>query len=219
MEWTFEEMIIAIDGPAAAGKGTLARRLADYFGLALLDTGLLYRAVGMNVVRTGGDPENSANATKTAEALQPQDLEANDLRSDRAASAASKVSAVPGVRAALLEFQRSFASNPPGDVIGAILDGRDIGTTVCPDADVKLFVTANVEIRAQRRFKELQERTSGAIYARVLEEMKERDARDQGRSASPLKPAEDALLMDTSTFNADQVFAQVLEHINKQETM
>jgi len=208
-------MIIAIDGPAAAGKGTLARRLADHFGLALLDTGLLYRAVGMNVVRTGGDPENSEKATKIAEILKPQDLEAGDLRSDTAADAASKVSAVPGVRAALLEFQRSFARNPPGDAKGAILDGRDIGTTVCPDADVKLFITADVEIRAKRRFKELQERTSGAIYARVLTDMKERDARDQGRNASPLVPATDALLMDTSLFDADQVFAQVLEHINK----
>jgi len=210
-------MIIAIDGPAAAGKGTLARRLADHFALALLDTGLLYRAVGMNVVRSGGDPEDVEYATKTAQALKPEDLKADDLRTDIAADAASKVSAVPGVRAALLDFQRNFAAQPPGGVNGAILDGRDIGTTVCPHADIKLFVTADVEVRAERRFKELQERTSGAIYARVLADMKERDARDQGRSASPLKPAEDALLMDTSQLDADQVFAETLEYISKKQ--
>ncbi|MFQ5765715.1 MAG: (d)CMP kinase, partial [Rhodospirillales bacterium] len=127
-------MIIAIDGPAAAGKGTLARRLADHFGLATLDTGLLYRAVGTAVVRAGGDPNDAEAAEAAARALKPEDLEAPDLRSDAAADAASKVSAITAVRAALLEFQRNFAENPPGGASGAVLDGRDIGTVVCPDA-------------------------------------------------------------------------------------
>jgi len=143
-------MLIAIDGPAAAGKGTLARRLADHFGLALLDTGLLYRAVGMNVVRAGGDADDAALAAYAARSLTPEDLDAGDLRGDAAADAASRVSAVPDVRAALLNFQRAFAANPPGGAKGAVLDGRDIGTVVCPEAESKLFVTASAEVRAER---------------------------------------------------------------------
>jgi len=206
-------MIIAIDGPAAAGKGTLAKRLAEHLGLAIMDTGLIYRAVGMNVVRAGHDPEDAGAATEIAEAMTPEDLAADDLRSDAAADAASKISAVPGVRAALLEFQRAFAADPPGDAKGAVLDGRDIGTVVCPDADVKLFVTAATQVRAQRRVKELQDRGLEAIYARVLEDMMERDARDQARAASPLEPATDAYLLDTSNLDAEQAFAQALEYI------
>jgi cytidylate kinase len=206
-------MIIAIDGPAAAGKGTLAKRLAGHFGLAIMDTGLIYRSVGMNVVRGGHDPEDAEAATAIAEALTPEDLHADDLRSDAAADAASKVSTVSGVRAALLDFQRAFATNPPGGLEGAVLDGRDIGTVVCPDADVKLFVTAATEVRAERRVKELQERGLEAIYARVLEDMMERDARDQARAASPLEPATDAFMLDTSNLNADQAFTQALEYI------
>ena len=207
-------MIIAIDGPAAAGKGILAKRLAEHFGLALMDTGLIYRAVGMNVVRAGGDPEDTVAATAVAEKISAADLDVGDLRSDTAADAASKVSVVPGVRAALLAFQREFAANPSGGAAGAVLDGRDIGTVVCPDADVKLFISATVEVRAKRRVKELQERGLEAIYARVLEDMKERDARDQARAVSPLEPAKNAYPLDTSDLDADQVFERVLEYIS-----
>ena len=206
-------MIIAIDGPAAAGKGTLARRLARHFGLALMDTGLIYRAVGMNIVRAGLDPDDAETAADTARRLEPGDLEAGDLRSDQAADAASRVSAIPAVRSALLEFQRRFAGQPPAGAAGAVLDGRDIGTVVCPDADVKLFVTASPEVRAERRLKELQDRGLDAIYARVLEDMRERDARDSARDVSPLEPAADAILLDTSGLDADQVFARALELI------
>lgn len=211
-------IVIAIDGPAAAGKGTLAKRLEEHFKLSKLDTGLLYRATGFKVVSQGGDPENADVAEAAARALDPAELVNPDLRTDEAAQAASKVSAIPGVRAALLDFQRNFAKNPPAlsdgsPAQGAILDGRDIGTTVCPDAEVKLFVTASTEIRAERRFKELQERGLEAIYARVLEDMKERDARDSGRSASPLAAADDALQLDTSDMDADQAFAVALDFI------
>jgi CMP/dCMP kinase len=204
-------MIIAIDGPAAAGKGTLARNLASHLGLAYLDTGLLYRAVGKKVIDQGADPENADIATGVAEALRPEDLTGEGLRTDEVAQAASKVSAIAGVRAALLAFQRTFAASPPAGKMGAVLDGRDIGTVVCPDAPVKLFITAATEVRARRRFKELQERGLEAIYARVLEDMKERDARDSSRAASPLEPAKDAHIIDTSALDADQVFAQALE--------
>jgi len=212
-------LIIAIDGPAAAGKGTLAARLADHFHLAKLDTGLLYRATGFKVLADGGDVDDAACATKSAQALNSADLLNPALRGDDAAGAASKVSAVPGVRAALLEFQRDFAQNPPNladgaPARGAILDGRDIGTTVCPDATAKVFVTASTEIRANRRFKELQERGHEAIYARVLDEMKERDARDTSRAASPLVAAADALVLDTSDLDADQAFAAACHFIN-----
>jgi cytidylate kinase len=207
-------MIIAIDGPAAAGKGTLARRLADHFGLALLDTGLLYRAVGMNVARAGGNVDDAALAAEAARTLTPEDLDADDLRNDAAADAASRVSTVPDVRAALLQFQRGFAENPPGAAKGAVLDGRDIGTVVCPDADAKLFVTASAEVRATRRYLELRERGLDAIHGRVLADMKERDARDSERAVSPLVPAKDAFLLDTSDLDADQVFAAALNFID-----
>jgi len=206
-------MIIAIDGPAAAGKGTLAVRLADRFNLALLDTGLLYRAVGRKVLDAGADPEDATVAEGIAQALKPEDLAADGLRTDDTAQTASKVSAIPGVRAALLKFQRDFAHNPPDGKAGAVLDGRDIGTVVCPDADVKLFIVASAEVRAERRLKELLGRGEEAIYARVLEEMKERDARDMARSASPLEPAKDAIQMDTSELDAEQVFTRAMEII------
>jgi len=206
-------MIIAIDGPAAAGKGTLAVRLADRFNLALLDTGLLYRAVGRKVLDADADPEDATVAEGIAQALKPEDLAADGLRTDDTAQAASKVSAIPGVRAALLKFQRDFAHNPPDGKAGAVLDGRDIGTVVCPDADVKLFIVASAEVRAERRLKELLGRGEEAIYARVLEEMKERDARDMARSASPLESAKDAIQMDTSELDAEQVFTRAMEII------
>ncbi len=206
-------MIIAIDGPAAAGKGTLARRISEHLKLAYLDTGLLYRAVGKKVLDAGEEPENAAAAERVALALAPEDLKADGLRVDAVGQAASKVSAIPGVRAALLAFQKDFAKAPPGGFAGAVLDGRDIGTVVCPEATAKLFITASAEVRAERRFKELHVNDSTVIYARVLEDMKERDARDQSRSVAPLEPAEDANIIDTSDLSADQVFDQALMYI------
>lgn len=206
-------MIIAIDGPAAAGKGTLARRLARHFGLAVLDTGLLYRAVGLKVVRQGDDPSDAAAAAAAAQGLGPGDLEVSDLRGEAVAAAASKVAAIPAVRAALLDFQKNFADHPPGSAKGAVLDGRDIGTVVCPDADAKIFITASVEVRARRRLKELRDRGLEAIPSRVLHDMKERDARDSGRHAAPLVPAKDAFVLDTSDVDAAQAFAAALDHI------
>ncbi|MBT6084999.1 MAG: (d)CMP kinase [Rhodospirillaceae bacterium] len=210
-------MIIAIDGPAAAGKGTLARRLAEHFSLAYLDTGLIYRAVGRKVLDDGADANDAVAAEVVAGALVPADLERDGLRTDETAQAASKVSAVPGVRAALLDFQRDFAQAPPAGFQGAVLDGRDIGTVVCPDADVKIFISADVEVRAKRRVKELQDRVGEAIYARVLEDMMERDARDSDRAVSPLEPAADAHTLDTSNLDADQVLATALEIIGSRD--
>ncbi len=173
---------VAIDGPAAAGKGTIARDIAGRFGLRHLDTGLLYRAVGA----LGGDPVAAARA------LAPEDLRRDDLRSLAAGQAASRVAAIPEVRAALVAFQRRFAR----EGLGAVLDGRDIGTVICPEAEVKLYVTASPEVRAHRRWLEL-----GGDEARVLAEVKERDARDMGRADAPLRPAADAVLIDTSAMS------------------
>ncbi|UUX51765.1 (d)CMP kinase [Nisaea acidiphila] len=206
-------MIIAIDGPAAAGKGTLARRLADELGCAYLDTGSLYRAVAVMVLRAGADPEDAVAAAEAARNLDRSILGSAELRTGEAGAAASKVAAIPEVRAALTDFQRGFATTPPDGATGAILDGRDIGTVICPDADRKLFVTASVEARAERRFKELQERGEAAIYARVLQDMRERDARDAGRSDAPMVQADDAVLIDTSSMTPDEAFAVALEVI------
>jgi cytidylate kinase len=203
-------MIIAIDGPAAAGKGTLARRLAAELDFDYLDTGLIYRAVGMKLVRAGFDPADAARAGEAARDLAPADLEAPGLREDAAAQAASKVAVIPEVRSALLDFQRRFAAQPPGGG-GAVLDGRDIGTVVCPEAEVKLFVTASLEKRAERRLKELQEKGLDAIHSTVLADMKERDERDRNRSVAPLLPAGDAVVLDTSDLDADQAFAVALD--------
>lgn len=210
-------MIIAIDGPAAAGKGTLARRLAAHFGLALLDTGLLYRAVGVATKRADADAGDARAAVRAARALRPDDLADPELRGDTAAGLASEVAVIAEVRTALLEFQRGFAERPPGGEPGAVLDGRDIGTRVCPGADVKLFLTANVEVRAERRLKELRERGLEAIYGRVLRDMKERDARDSGRDVAPLEPAEDAFVLDASDLDADAVLAWALEIISAED--
>ncbi|MFI4985842.1 MAG: (d)CMP kinase [Alphaproteobacteria bacterium] len=211
-------MIIAVDGPAASGKGTLARRLAQHFDLAHLDTGLLYRAVGLAVLRAGADPADPAAAEAAAQAfdLVALDLAALDeavLRGDEVGNAASTVAAIPGVRAALWALQRGFAHAPPGGKRGAVLDGRDIGTVICPDAGVKLFVTASLEVRAERRHKELLARGLDSIYARVLADLRARDARDAARSAAPLKPAADAIVLDTSTLDADEAFKATVDYV------
>ncbi|MCW5771813.1 MAG: (d)CMP kinase [Rhodospirillaceae bacterium] len=202
-------MIIAIDGPAAAGKGTLARRLADHLGFDFLDTGSLYRAVGLQVLRAGGSPEDPAQAEEAARHLDLALLADPALRSDATAKAASQVAAQPAVRAALLDFQRDFAHRPPGKQ-GAVLDGRDVGTVVCPDAGAKLFVTASLEARAKRRLAELQQRGQDAIWSAVLQDMRDRDARDERRDVAPLKPAADAVVIDTTALSPDQVFKAAL---------
>ncbi len=206
-------MIIAVDGPAASGKGTLTRRLADHFDLALLDTGLLYRAVGAKLLGRGEDPADRQAAIRTAAELGPTDMERDGLRTEEVGQAASLVAAIAEVRAALLAYQRSFAESPPGGKPGAVLDGRDIGTVVCPDADHKFFLAASAEVRARRRVKELRERGLEAIYSDVLRDMEKRDAQDKSRDISPLMPAGDALELDTSDLDADAVFARVLDHI------
>ncbi|OAN80676.1 cytidylate kinase [Sulfitobacter sp. EhC04] len=178
---------VAIDGPAASGKGTISKAVARHFGFAHLDTGLLYRAVGAKVL-------DGATAQAAAEALVPGDLEDDRLRSPEVAQAASRVAAVPEVRAALVDFQRSFATRAGG----AVLDGRDIGTVICPDAQVKLFVTAHADVRARRRFAELQGKGVETTFDEVLADVQARDARDMGRADAPLKPADDAVRIDTS---------------------
>ncbi len=205
--------VIAIDGPAAAGKGTLARRLAETLGYAYLDTGLLYRAVGIRALESGVDLDDPAAVAAIARRLRPDDLARPDLRGDRAAEAASRVATIPEVREALRAFQRRFAARPPGGAKGAVLDGRDIGTVICPDADAKLFVTASTEVRARRRHKELLERGIDSIYPRVLQDMKERDARDRTRAVAPLKPAPDAFVLDTSALDPDAAFEAALNFI------
>jgi len=205
--------VVAIDGPAASGKGTLARRLAERFGLAHLDTGKLYRATAFLVLAAGGDPANPAAATEAARRVDPARLADPALLTEEVAQASSIVAAIPAVRGALLDRQRDFAAHPPPPFRGAVLDGRDIGTAVCPDASVKLFVTASPEARAERRLRELRERGATVIYGDVLQDMKERDARDSERRVAPLAAAPDAVTLDTTGLDADQVFELASEII------
>jgi len=190
---------IAIDGPAAAGKGTISKAVAAELGLAHLDTGLLYRAVGVKTL--AGMP-----AIKAAQGLAPEDLQRDDLRGPEAAQAASKVAVIAEVRAALVDFQRAFARRAGG----AVLDGRDIGTVICPYAEVKLFVTASAEVRAQRRFLELSAKGEAETLEEVLADVKARDERDMNRSEAPLKPAEDAVVIDTSELAIEEAVARAL---------
>lgn len=190
---------IAIDGPAAAGKGTISRRVAAHFGLAHLDTGLLYRAVGRRLLE-GTDPEEAARA------LRADDLDETLLRTDAVAQAASRVAVIPEVRAALLDFQRAFARRDGG----AVLDGRDIGTVICPEAEAKLFVTASAEVRAERRWKELAGRGFEVSPEEVLADVRERDARDMDRAEAPLRPAEDAVVIDTSEMDIEAAVAAAI---------
>jgi cytidylate kinase len=195
-------MIIAIDGPAASGKGTLGKRIAKHYGLAHLDTGLLYRAVAYELIEAGKPLTDEAEAAIAARKLDLDSLDDETLRGAEMGAAASRVAAYPGVRAALVQLQRAFAARPEG----AVLDGRDIGTVICPDAEVKLFVTASAEERANRRFKELSGRGDPITYDQVLADIRARDERDTNRAVSPLKQAEDAALLDTTKMDIDAAF-------------
>lgn len=190
--------VIAVDGPAASGKGTIAHRLGDEYGYPVLDSGLLYRAVGVRVLAEGGDPDDADIAAAIALTLDPAELERPEVRTRRAGEAASRVAVHHGVRIALREFQQSFAAQEPG----AVIDGRDIGTVIAPDAQVKIYVTAAPEVRAERRWKQLADGT--LTYEEVLADIRTRDARDAGREDSPMRPADDAVLLDTSEMTIEQ---------------
>lgn len=194
---------IAIDGPAAAGKGTISKAVAAHFGFAHLDTGLLYRAVGAKTL-------DGAEPVAAALALMPEDLDGDRLRTPQVAEAASKVAVIPEVRAALVDFQRAFARRQGG----AVLDGRDIGTVICPEAEAKLFVTASAEVRAERRYKELTEKGLDTSFDAVLADVIARDERDMNRAEAPLKPAADAVLIDTSALGIEQAIAAAVQAIN-----
>ncbi len=198
---------VAIDGPAAAGKGTISKAVAAHFGFAHLDTGLLYRAVGRRTL----DGEAAETA---ARALRPEDLERDDLRTAQVAQAASKVAVIPEVRAALLDFQRAFARRAGG----AVLDGRDIGTVICPEAEVKLFVTASAEVRAERRYLELTAKGHDTTREAVLADVRERDARDADRATAPMKPAKDAVLLDTSAMDIPAALAAAIAEVARKIT-
>ena len=200
-------MIIAIDGPAASGKGTLAKRLAAHFGLRHLDTGLLYRAVAHKVIAAGHSLQDRVRASEAAKSLAPADLADPVLKSREMGEASSIVSTIDEVRSALFDFQRSFAATPPG----AVLDGRDIGTVICPDAEVKIFVIASPEVRAHRRYLELRGHGQAVEEADILADIRRRDERDMGRAVAPLKPAPDAHLLDTTTLDIDAAFRAAVD--------
>jgi len=192
-------MIIAIDGPAASGKGTLAKRLAAHYGFRHLDTGVIYRAVAHALLSAGMDLQDEAAAVRAAQAIDPETFENPALKSQKVGTAASVVSAIPRVREVLVEFQRQFAASPPG----AVLDGRDIGTVICPQADVKIFVVADPNVRARRRALEARSRGEDADEAKILADILARDERDQNRPVAPLKPAKDAYLLDNSKLDIE----------------
>lgn len=208
-------MIIAIDGPAASGKGTLARKIAAHYNLAYLDTGALYRAVARDVRRSGGDLDDEHTAAAAARTLDASTLADPSLRDPGVGDAASIVAKFPAVRAALLDFQRDFAKQEPG----AVLDGRDIGTVVLPDADAKIFVVADTEVRADRRYKELKSRGEPVTPQGVLEVIRRRDERDQSRDAAPMKPASDAIVLDTTSLDAEQAFRRAIVLIEDRRSL
>lgn len=203
-------MIIAVDGPTASGKGTIARRLAAHFGVPHLDTGLLYRAVGRQVALNGGDPDCERDAL-TASTFPDELLDDEILRSEEVGGLASRVSVHPAVRQALFDRQRAFAEQPGG----AVLDGRDIGTVIAPDADVKLFITATVEERARRRWLEMRERGMDRPLADIEDDIARRDARDASRADAPLRTASDALVIDTTTLDREQAFETVMNAVQE----
>jgi cytidylate kinase len=204
-------LIIAIDGPAASGKGTLAKRLAAAFGLPHLDTGLLYRATAAAVLEAGHDISDEAAAVRAATGLDPRRFDDARLRGKDMGEAASVVAAWPAVRAALIEIQRAFARQPSG----AVLDGRDIGTVICPDADAKIFVVASAEARAQRRLREFESRGEAVDAASVLADIRRRDERDSGRASAPLRPAADAEILDTTSLDVEAAFAAAREIVTR----
>ena len=208
-------MIIAIDGSAASGKGSLAKRLAKYFSLSHLDTGALYRAVGLQLLNAGQNPKNikQSQCVKACIEVDIALTRSPLIRNEKVAEMASVVAAMPAVRAALLDLQRQFAYSPP-EPNGAILDGRDIGTVVLPDADIKFFIDADIHTRAERRTKELLQAGQSVMFRDVLLDMQERDIRDKSRAVAPLKPADDALVIDTSKMDADDVMVLALSHIS-----
>ena len=199
-------IVIALDGPAASGKGPLAQAIARHYGFAYLDTGSLYRGVAWLLLRDGEDPRDEAAAEAAARRFSLEAIERADIRTREVGAAASVVAAQPGVREALLDFQRDFARRPPNAARGAVLDGRDIGTVVCPDATVKFFVIASPEIRAGRRFLELKDAKPDLTEAAVLADLEERDARDAARSDAPMRQAEDAELLDTTSLTIEAAF-------------
>lgn len=206
-------IVIAIDGPAAAGKGTLARKLAAHLGYAYLDTGAIYRAVALKLLTQDIAADDTPAILAAADALKPDELAANELRTDRVGDMASQIAAIPALREALVNFQRTFAASPPDDAPGAVLDGRDIGTVICPQADRKLFVTASAEQRAHRRYLELTEKGEQVSEDEVLADLKKRDERDQNRATAALRAADDAYLLDTTNLGIDEAFAAALEYI------
>ena len=210
--------IIAIDGPAASGKGTLSRKLAAHLHYGHMDTGALYRAVGYEVFQAGGNPEDSKDATAAAQELldkfTPDLLDNPALRTDEIGQAASKVAIQEPVRTALVQLQKNFAANPGAPYKGAVLDGRDIGTIICPDAPAKIYIVADDAIRAERRTKELQSKGLGVTYEAVLKDMRARDARDAERQSAPMKPASDAYILDTSALDAEEVFEKALKFVS-----
>lgn len=212
------KVMIAVDGPSASGKGTLARKMAERLGYAYLDTGALYRAVALATLELGGDPslfEDVAPALAIVERnLTPELLDNPALRGHAVSDAASKVAALPEVRLHLIDYQRAFAKNPPGDVGGAILDGRDIGTVICPDADVKLFVTASAPIRAQRRFAELKDRNPALTLEMVLQDIQQRDQRDSSRKVAPTVAAQDAYILDTTRLNITEALEEAVSVVS-----
>jgi CMP/dCMP kinase len=207
-------MIITVDGPSGSGKGTLSRKLAAHYNLAFLDTGLLYRAVAEQALKAGFAAEDVEDIVFIAENLHDVALDKEKLRADHVAVMASKIAVIPEVRQALLNFQRDFSRNPPQDKNGVVLDGRDTGTVICPDADFKLYLTSAIEVRAERRQKELQNLGIKSIYSEVLDDMLARDKRDSEREISPLRPAIDAHIIDTSEKTSDEVFAAVTHMID-----
>ena len=206
-------MIIAVDGPLASGKGTIARALAARFQLPYLDTGSLYRATGVAVIDAGLDPGDEGTVADLARTLDINAIDEVRIRTAEAGAMASRVAALPAVRAALFELQRAFATLPGG----AILDGRDIGTVICPDADVKLFVTADAETRARRRWHELTARGEAITFEEMLAQTRERDARDAERNDAPMKPAADATLLDTSSLSIDAAVAEAVRIVEKRQ--
>jgi CMP/dCMP kinase len=205
------QLVIAIDGPAASGKGTLAKRVSKHFDLPCLDTGLLYRAVARDVIANGGALDNVADAVAAAKALKADSLDDAALRGPAAGDRASMVAKIPAVRDALLSYQRTFAAQPGG----AVLDGRDIGTVVCPNATVKLYVTASTEERARRRHLEHRQRGETITFETVLDDLKRRDARDSGRDIAPMKAASDAITIDTTSLNADAAFEAAVDAVTR----